>query len=139
MNILIDTNIVLDFLLRREPHIKNAGIIFKACKEFKINGFIAAHSIPDIFYIMRKSYTLYELKEIIKLLANFISIINLTEEMILSALSEHNFSDFEDSLQDECAQEINADYIITRNVNDFAHSKVKAIEPKEFIKNVLTI
>lgn len=134
MNILIDTNIVLDFLLKREPHIKNTEMIFKACKEFKINGFIAAHSIPDIFYIMRKSYTLYELKEIIKLLADFITIVDLTEKMILSALSEHNFSDFEDSLQDECAQEINADFIITRNTKDFEYSKVKAIEPNEFIK-----
>ena len=137
MNILIDTNIVLDFLLKREPHIKNAEMIFKACKEFKINGFIAAHSIPDIFYIMRKSFTLYELKEIIKLLADFITIVDLTEKMILSALFEHNFSDFEDSLQDECAQEINADFIITRNTKDFEYSKVKAIEPNEFIKNVL--
>ena len=60
MNILIDTNIVLDFLLKRDPYIINAESIFKACKEFRVYGFIAAHSIPDIFYIMRKCYTLYK-------------------------------------------------------------------------------
>lgn len=137
MNILIDTNIVLDFLLKREPYVKNAEAIFKACKEFRVYGFIAAHSIPDIFYIMRKCFTLYELKQIIKLLTDFISIVNLTEEMILFALSEHNFADFEDCLQDKCAQEIKADYIITRNIKDFEFSKVKAIEPSDFINEYL--
>ena len=137
MNILIDTNIVLDFLLKREPYVKNAEEIFIACKQYRVYGFIAAHSVPNMFYIMRKCYTLYELKQIIKLFTDFVSIVDLTEEMILRALTNHNFSDFEDCLQDECAQKIKADYIITRNTKDYEFSKIKAIEPSNFVNNVL--
>jgi len=52
---------------------------------------------------------------------------------IISALNNENFTDFEDCLQDECASDFNADYIVTRNISDFKDSKVKAIEPSEFL------
>ena len=44
-------------------------------------------------------------------------------------------ANFEDCLQDECAQEVSTDYIVTRNVDDFKHSRVKAITPEEFLQH----
>lgn len=55
-------------------------------------------------------------------------------QKLLSGLENENFSDFEDCLQMECAKAYGADYIITRNVSDYAKSYVKAIEPKEYLK-----
>ena len=55
-------------------------------------------------------------------------------QKLLSELENENFSDFEDCLQMECAKAYGADYIITRNVSDYAKSYVKAIEPKEYLK-----
>ncbi len=57
MKILVDTNIILDVLLKREPHIKAARIIMTKCAEREITGYMAAHSIPNIFYVLRKDYS----------------------------------------------------------------------------------
>lgn len=56
-----------------------------------------------------------------------------SHEKVCSAIDNNDFSDFEDCLQDECAKEVSADYIITRNINDFRNSKVKAITPRQFL------
>lgn len=57
-----------------------------------------------------------------------------SRERVCDAISRGKFSDFEDCLQDECAQEVFADYIVRRNVDDFKHSHVKAITPEEFLQ-----
>ena len=57
-----------------------------------------------------------------------------SHEKVCDAIERGEFSDFEDCLQDECAQEVSADYIITRNIEDFKCSRVKAIDPQEFLK-----
>ena len=54
--------------------------------------------------------------------------------ILLSALDNEYFSDFEDCLQEECAVAISADYIVTRNTKDFASSRVPAILPDEFLE-----
>ena len=54
-------------------------------------------------------------------------------ETRLSAVQNIDFRDFEDCLQDKCAQAVHANYIITRNVADFVHSSVKAVTPEEFL------
>ena len=49
MKVLIDTNILLDYLLKREPYRLDSEIIVKACKDNKICGYMAAHSVINIF------------------------------------------------------------------------------------------
>ena len=51
-----------------------------------------------------------------------------------NAIKKSNFKDFEDCLQDKCAVGVNANYIITRNVDDFVGSEVPAILPEDFLK-----
>jgi predicted nucleic-acid-binding protein len=65
MNILVDTNILLDFLEDREPFNEAADRLFKQCEENRINGYIAVHSIPNIFYVLRKDYTVNERKDML--------------------------------------------------------------------------
>lgn len=57
-------------------------------------------------------------------------------ERVCDAISRGEFSDFEGCLQDECAQKVSTDYIVMRNVDDFKHSRVKAITPKEFLQHI---
>ena len=63
-----------------------------------------------------------------------LSIVDIDEEKIISSLENEEFTDFEDCLQDECAEEIRADYIVTRDMNDFTKSKIPAITPSDFVK-----
>lgn len=63
--ILIDTNVLLDYLLEREPFFEDAKNVILICIKGKIKGCIAAHSISNMFYILRKDYTTEERREIL--------------------------------------------------------------------------
>lgn len=65
---------------------------------------------------------------------DFLQIANAEHENVRHALERNDFSDFEDCLQDECAVQNNAEYIITRNIDDFANSNIPAITPADFLK-----
>jgi predicted nucleic acid-binding protein len=54
MIVLLDANIVIDFLVDREPFSQEANEILKACYDKRIDAYIAAHSVTNIFYILRK-------------------------------------------------------------------------------------
>lgn len=133
MTILVDTNVILDVLLERGIYANHARMILTKCAEREINGYLAAHSMPNLFYILRKSYSLTERRQFLKNLCAIFHISALNESKIKSAIENENFLDFEDCLQEECAVEAMADYIVTRNPKDYGESRVKAIEPAEFI------
>jgi predicted nucleic acid-binding protein len=136
MNILIDTNIVLDILLQREPHYKNAARIIVLSEKGYIQSFLSASAVTDIFYIARKELNdkaaaLGLLKNILKT----IHIASVTESSIHEAL-DLEWNDFEDSVQYVAGQSISAEYIVTRNPKDFAGSEIKVLSPEEFIIEV---
>lgn len=132
--ILIDTNVLLDYLLERDPFFKEAKEVILLCVEGKVKGCIAAHSIPNMFFILRKDYSVKERREILYNLCTIFDIGGIDKTKLLAGLSNENFSDFEDCLQMECAKVYGADYIVTRNVSDYATSEVKAIMPKEYLE-----
>lgn len=134
MTILVDTNVVLDLLLKREPYNIAAQTIITKCAEREVIGYLAAHSIPNLLYILRKNYTQKERRKFIKNLCDIFRISDLNEEKIISAIDNEDFTDFEDCLQEECAVEAMADYIVTRNPEDYKGSRVKVILPDEFVK-----
>lgn len=134
MTILVDTNIIIDIFLKREPYAGEARTIITKCANREIIGYLAAHSIPNIFYILRKAYSQEERRKLIRNLCDIFRISDLNIEKIMSAIDNEEFIDFEDCLQEECAVEIVADYIVTRNPKDYKGSRIKVIEPSEFIK-----
>lgn len=134
MVILVDTNIILDIFMNREPYADEARFIMTKCADREIIGYLAAHSIPNLFYILRKTYSQKERRRLIKNLCDIFRISDLNAEKIISAVENEEFSDFEDCLQEECAVEAMADYIVTRNPDDYKMSRIKVIEPEKFVK-----
>ena len=134
MVILVDTNIIVDALMQREPYVEDAQFIMTKCAEGEITGYLAAHSIPNLFYILRKAYSQEERRKFIRNLCSIFNISELDADKILSAVENEGFSDFEDCLQEECAVDVSADYIVTRNLDDYKKSRVEAIGPGEFVK-----
>ena len=98
------------------------------------NGCIAAHSIPDIFYILRKSVPADERRETLRRFCQIFEVVGIDKDKLLDALNDADFTDFEDCLQSICAADFHADYIVTRNPKDFARSGIRAITPDEFLK-----
>lgn len=132
MTVLVDTNIVLDVLCKRESFYEDAAKVMKCCEINKITGVISAMTIPNIVYIMRKELDAQRTKEIIDKLLLVFTIADLNSDDIKKALAM-NFTDFEDALQSACAARIKANYIITRNIKDFTGSCVTAIKPAELM------
>ena len=116
MRVLIDTNVILDFLQKREPFYESAAKIIVSCREQIIQGCISAQSIADMFYILRKDYTLEERRRILLDICQIMSVETIDKYKLIAALQNKNFNDLEDCLQAECAISLNAEYIVTRNV-----------------------
>jgi len=134
MVILIDTNVALDFLTVRQPFYHSAKAILQACASDKIQGYIAFHSLPNIFYILRKSYSDEDRRSMLKNLCLVLQVTGASHDRVCDAISRGEFSDFEDCLQMECAKSFGAEYIVTRNINDYKISKIKAILPKDYLE-----
>ena len=134
MVVLIDTNILLDFLKNRGFDGVFASRIIELCAKKTVSGFMAAHSISNAFYILRKDYSVKERKEMFLSLCNIIDIVDIDKQKIISSLLNEDFSDFEDCLQMECAKRMNVEYIVTRDLADFINSPVRAILPDDFLK-----
>lgn len=134
MVILIDTNIIIDYLIGREDFVSAEKIIDDYCTEGKVQGYIVANSVPDIFYILRKDFSSEERRKILLDVLDIIDVVAVDKNKIIQSLKEYNFTDFEDCIQTKCAEEIYADYIITRNPKDFSQSKTPIISPSDFVK-----
>lgn len=134
MKVLIDTNIIVDFIIKREPFFSASDKIVNLCIDKKIIGYMAAHSVSNIFYILRKNIPSDKRRRILIDLCNIFTVASIDSSKIINALENENFSDFEDCLQDECAYCADADFIITRNIKDFSDSRIKAIIPEDFIE-----
>lgn len=135
MKVLIDTNVVLDVLCKREGFYEDAARIMKYCEVNKITGVISALTIPNIVYIMRKELDAQKTRDVIEKLQLVFTVADLKADDIKKALSM-DFKDFEDALQSASASRIKADYIITRNIRDFVNSKVTAIKPTELLERI---
>jgi predicted nucleic acid-binding protein len=136
MVILIDANIILDHLIPRQPFADIANDILSLCVQQRCSGYIAVHSITNIFYILRKQFPTSEIKKMLIELCEFIEVAGIQKKQVIDALVNEDFDDLEDRLQVECARMINADFIITRDINDFSASPIPAILPEELLKKI---
>ena len=134
MVVLIDTNVVLDFLTMRQPYYEDAKAVIRICAGDKVTGYLAFHSVPSIFYILRKSHSEADRRAMLKKLCCVLHVIAASHEKVCEAIEETDFADLEDCLQEKCAREATVDYIVTRNLEDFKNSHIKAILPRKFIE-----
>ena len=134
MHVLFDTNIVLDVLEKRLPFYEASKLALERCISGEIIGYIALHSVSNIYYILRKRYSAADRRRLLLDILNLLQIANADHESVRNALQREDFFDFEDCLQDECAKQIHADYIVTRNINDFSISEIPAITPEDFLE-----
>lgn len=132
MKVLIDTNIILDVLCQRPGFYEDAVKIFKLCEVKRLSGVICALSIPNIMYILRKELDAERTKEILDNLMLIFSVADLKADDLKKAASM-KFRDYEDAIQSACAARVKANYIVTRNIRDFAESRVTAIKPSELL------
>lgn len=134
IKVLVDTNVILDWIMVREPNATNAKHVMEQCLFGQVQGYLTSHSLTDIFYILRKDYSVEKRKQLLQLLCESMNVIPETRQTILQALKRREWQDIEDALQMQCAKEAGVQYIVTQNLKDFHTSEVKAICEEEFCK-----
>lgn len=120
MRILVDTNIILDYFLAREPFVEDATALIAAIESDRIVGYVTATTITNIFYIARKQtrnmgLTRQAISGTLRLME-----ICAVDSTILEEAFASSLTDFEDAVQLACAIAENLDAIITRDGSDFA-------------------
>jgi predicted nucleic acid-binding protein len=133
MKVLVDTNVILDVLLRRMPFYDNSRVVYDLVEQGRITGCISSSAITDIFYLTRRELKDIEtIYKIVDALAADFSIAPVLESTITGALALR-WNDFEDAVQFMTARENGVDYIITRNVSDFESTGIACISPRDFL------
>ena len=134
MRLLVDTNVFLDLVLRRENGAKEALEFFIWCKKNKNQIYLTSISLRDIEYVAMKN--LHDRKKANEVLVNVYSIctkvIGVSADSAISAIYE-DCKDFEDELIVQTAREEMLDAIITNNVRDFKNTGFPVFAPKEIV------
>ena len=134
MRVLFDTNVIMDFIVDRGNFSTHAHKVISICMGKELDCYIATHTIPNLYYILRKQLSDTERQDILLEICQMFTVVGIDEIKLISALQNNDFTDFEDCLQTECAKDFEANYIVTRNTKDFLFSEVSAIEPIEFVQ-----
>lgn len=136
MKIMCDTNIIIDVLLERQPFVDDSCKVLSLCEEHRIDGFVSASSVTDIYYLVRKYTHSTELayKAIGKLL-EIVNVCSVTNNDVLTAF-QRKAKDFEDCLMATCARSIHCDYIVTRNKKDFEEFNILLLTPSELLRKI---
>ena len=135
MKVLIDTNVILDVLYKREGFYEDSLKIWKLCETRKLDGYISALSIPNIVYILRRELDPEKTLEVINNINLVFKIYDLKSDIIMQA-AEKKTKDYEDALQMVTAQKLKASFIVARNIKDFAGSKIIAVKPSELLERL---
>lgn len=131
--LLIDTNIVIDLLSKREEFYEEAAELFSLADKNKLELAISTLTFANTNYILTKLTSAKEAKVILRKFKVLVKLLSLNDKVTELALSDDDFPDFEDGLQYYSALENQVDVIITRNKKDFKNSKIPVLTAKEYL------
>lgn len=134
MKVLIDTNIMIDALTNRDGRSGFSATVIDLCAKQVIDGYVALHSISNMYYILRKQYSDAERRTILKRYNEILKVAEVGNDVVDTAINNTAISDYEDALQYACAETVGADYIVTRNIKDYGKAEIRAISPEELLK-----
>ena len=132
MKVAVDTNVILDVLLYRAPHVKSSKAIMWAAERGEINGLLCATTITTIDYFLSKQLGKRESVRVINELLSVFEIAPVNRSVLQSAL-EITLHYFEDAVLTSAAQQCGAELIVTRNTKDFAGCALKILTPDEWV------
>ena len=133
--IFLDSDILLDFLLNREPFIDDITEILEASLSSGITLCVSPITIANINYIIGKLENQRKANTQRKKLLKIVYVEDVGQSIINTA-SNSKFKDFEDAIQNYCAEESGHQIIITRNTKDYKESDLSILTPKEYLAKI---
>ena len=132
-SVFVDTDIVLDLFVKREPHHSIALRFFSFLKKRNVQGITSPIVIANTYYLLarikNKSYAIDKIRK----LRQLIRVAPVDEEIIDAAINVP-YKDFEDSIQYHCAMSNNLKFLVTRNVADYPKNNLNIVLPDEYMK-----
>lgn len=134
---LIDTDVLLDVLSRREPFAGDSAALLAACETGRCRGLVAAHSVTTLAYLLGRHRGPAGARELLSRLLRVVDAAAVDHTVIDQALAS-GAPDFEDAVGMAAAASARADYIATRNVRHFSAGPVLALSPAELLPLLAT-
>jgi predicted nucleic acid-binding protein len=130
--VLFDVNVILDVLLDRQPHSDASASAFAAAESGGVEGYLAAHAVTTIYYLIRKGMPAAKAKRLISAILSILRVAHCDGEVIREAL-EWQCPDFEDAVTAAVARATQCDFIISRDVKGFHGSPVRCLTPEALL------
>jgi len=135
-DIFIDTDVIIDFLIDREPHSREAAIIFTLIEQKKLKGYVSSLTFSNLYYVLRKIESHNKVIAKLDSISRLLTILKVDQQTIMYAIAS-GFPDFEDSIQYNCALDYKKiDVLITRNIKDYKGSEIPLMTPADYLKMV---
>lgn len=135
VKVLLDTNIILDVALERQPFFEASEQVLAFAEQGPITGYISASTFGDLYYIIRKNKGRESALDFLRKVSRFCQVATVDQAVVSMALSI-NFKDFEDAIQYSTAAINHLDAIVTRNPQDFAEAALPIMTPDSLIQEI---
>lgn len=133
MKVLLDTNVIVDVALERQPYFSDSETVLSLVEQGQIEGYISASTFSDLYYIIRKDKGRNLTLEFLSEIFTFCRVATVDRAAINMALTT-NFRDFEDAIQYSSAVVNNLEAIVTRNPQDFPVTTLRILTPQQLIQ-----
>lgn len=130
--ILIDLNVLLDVLQKREPHYRASAAALEKVIRQEERGLLAAHAITTAHYLVSRYQNRKKADQVIEWLLKYFEIAAVGREELVNA-QRLGWGDFEDAVVASAAKSAGCQAVVTRNVKDFRNSPVAALMPSEYL------
>jgi predicted nucleic acid-binding protein len=135
MRVLLDTDVVLDHLLEREPFAQAASQLLELNAEGTFDGYVSGITPINVFYIARKIMEHHKLRQILNDLLLAVRVCPITHDVLNQAFALP-FADYEDAVQHASATASQLDAIITRNLDDYKNATLPVFSPTDFLNQL---
>lgn len=132
LRVLIDLNVVLDVLQRREPFYAASAQLLALAETGQLDGLIAAHSVTTLFYLVSKNQSAAVAHTTLTSLMQFLKIAAINHNTIEQALNLA-YQDFEDAVQMVAALQSKVDFLVTRNIKDYQPALLPVMQPADLL------
>ncbi|MYD52524.1 MAG: PIN domain-containing protein [Dehalococcoidia bacterium] len=133
--ILLDTDVLIDVALDRRPHSDPAAELLDRVEHGAEAASIAWHSVSNLYYVVTPTLGGVSARDFIVELTGFVAVATTDTEGIRYA-AELPMKDFEDAMQVAAARACGARHIVTRNVQDYERSPIRAVVPQEALREL---
>jgi predicted nucleic acid-binding protein len=137
VRVVLDLNVILDVLLTRHDSLECSEVLSLA-RSGAIEAILPAHALTTIYYISRKKLNDDEVRKELRAILNILTVASLDRATSQKAL-DSPLADFEDAVVVETAIQVNADFIVTRNLHDFAESPISAMTSRAFMEHMFRV